>query len=255
MAEVLEPIYSSPEGLAYRRAFDDWLAHTGTSRTFEEVTGAPLRCLVLIPRVLQPHADRVGDRYRFVGPCIDRRREDPRDWVPPTGDGPLALLAFGTAYTHRIDVYRNTIDALDGTGWRLVLATGRVRPDELGVVPDWVQLRTTVPQPAVLREADCFITHAGMGSCTEGLWYGVPMVAIPQAVDQPANADQLEVIGAGRRLRAELPSPAEIRDAVLGVSTDPGTRHRLDAIRNELHRVAGPARAADSVQDVGTGRW
>jgi hypothetical protein len=27
------------------------------------------------------------------------------------GDGPLALLAFGTAYTDRIDMYRNTIDA------------------------------------------------------------------------------------------------------------------------------------------------
>jgi MGT family glycosyltransferase len=255
MAEVLEPIYGSPEGLAYRRAFDDWLADTGTTLTFEQVTGAPRRCLVLIPRMLQPNADRVGDRYRFVGPCIDPRREDPGDWTPPPGEGPLVLLAFGTAYTDRIDVYCNTIEALDGTGWRLVIATGRVRPDELGVVPDWVQLRTTVPQPAVLRVAHCFITHAGMGSCTEGLWYGVPMVAVPQAVDQPANADQLEAIGAGRHLRADPPSPAEFRDAVLGVSTDAGMRHRLDTIRDELHRVAGPARAADSVEDVGTGRW
>ena len=41
-----------------------------------------------------------------------------------------------------------------------------------------------------------------MGSCTEGLWYGVPMVAIPQAVDQPSNADRLEAIGVGRYLRA-----------------------------------------------------
>ena len=84
----------------------------------------------MIPRVMQPHAEKVGDRYRFVGPCIDPRREDPADWTPPPGDGPLALLAFGTYYTNRIDVYRNTIEALDGADWRLVIATGRVKVEE-----------------------------------------------------------------------------------------------------------------------------
>ena len=83
MAEVLEPIYGSPAGRAYLQAFDDWLADTGTSLTFDDVTGKPRRCLVLIPRVMQPNADRVdGVRYRFVGPCIDPRREDPGDWTP-----------------------------------------------------------------------------------------------------------------------------------------------------------------------------
>jgi MGT family glycosyltransferase len=249
MADVLEPILGSPAGLAYRRAFDEWLAATGTTLTFDEVTGNPRRCLVLIPRVMQPHADRVdGERYRFVGPCIGPRREERGDWTPPPGDGPLALLAFGTAYTDRIDVYRNTIEALNGTGWRLTISTGRARPDELGAVPHWAQLRATVPQPAVLRVADAFVTHAGMGSCTEGLWYGVPMVAIPQAVDQPSNADQLEAIGVGRHLRADPPSPSEIRDAVLEVAADPQVRLRLNAIRDELHRVGGPGHAADAVE-------
>jgi MGT family glycosyltransferase len=256
MADVLEPIYGSPAGWAYLKAFDHWLAASGTSLTFDDVTGKPRRCLALIPRVMQPNADRVdGDRYRFVGPCIDPRRENPGDWVPPRGDGPLTLLAFGTAYTDRIDVYRNAIEGLDGAGWRLVIATGRVRPEELGAVPDWVQLRATVPQPAVLRAADTFVTHAGMGSCTEGLWYGVPMVAIPQAVDQPSNADQLQAIGVGRHLTADPPSPAEIRTAVTDITADPQVRLRLNVIRDELHRVGGPTHAADAVEDVATGRW
>jgi MGT family glycosyltransferase len=256
MAEVLEPIYGSPAGQSYRKAFDSWLAASGTSLSFDDVTGVPRRCLVLIPRVMQPNADRVSaHRYRFVGPCIDPLREDPGDWAPPPGDGPLALLAFGTAYTDRIDVYRNTIEALDGTGWRLVIATGRVGPDALGAVPGWVQLLATVPQPAVLRTADAFVTHAGMGSCTEGLWYAVPMVAIPQAVDQPSNADQLEAIGVGRRLTADPPSPAEIRSAITEMASDPQVRLRLNAIRDELHRVGGPFHAADAVEDVATARW
>ncbi len=255
MAEILDPILNSPSGLAYRRTFDEWLAESAAGLTFDEVTGEPRRCLALIPRVMQRHSDRVGDRYRFVGPCIDPRREDPRDWTAPAGDDPLALLAFGTAYTQRADIYRNAIAALDGLGWRLVLATGRAAPEELGTVPSWVQLRDTVPQPAVLRVADCFITHAGMGSCTEGLWYGVPMVALPQAVDQPANAARLEAIGAGRHLTDRLPSAAQIRDAVLGVTGSQPVRQNLDAIRSEIHSHGGPGHAADAVEDIAAGRW
>jgi MGT family glycosyltransferase len=241
MADVLEPIYGSPVGQAYLRDFDAWLAESGTTLTLDEVTGKPRRCLVLIPLAMQSNADRVDRvRYRFVGPCIDPRREDRGDWTPPPGEGPLALLAFGTAYTERIDVYRNVIAALDGTGWRLVIATGRADPSALGTVPEWVQLRDTVPQPAVLRVADVFVTHAGMGSCTEALWYGVPTVAIPQAVDQPSNAAQLDALGVGRHLTNDPPSPGEIRDAILGVASDPQIRLRLNVIRDELHRVGGP---------------
>ncbi|MDX1885454.1 macrolide family glycosyltransferase [Mycolicibacterium sp. 120270] len=255
MADVLAPMLASDGYRDYRAAFDDWLAQVGSTLTFEEVTGEPRRSLVMIPRVMQPHADRVGDRYRFVGPCIDPRREDPGDWVPPRGDGPLALLAFGTSYTDRIDVYRNVIEGLDGAGWRLVIATGKVSADEFGVVPDWVQLRATVPQPAVLRVADAFITHAGMGSCTEALWYAVPTVAVPQAVDQPLNAALLETLGVGRHLTDDPPAPDDLRDATVFVATDPDVRVRINAIRDELHAVGGPAHAADAVEDVAAGRW
>jgi MGT family glycosyltransferase len=255
MADVLAPMLKSPDYQAYRAAFDDWLARSRTSLTFEQVTGVPARCLVMIPRAMQPHADNVGDRYRFVGPCIDPRREHPGDWTPPAGAGPLALLAFGTSYTDRIDVYRNVIGALDGTGWRLVIAAGRVEVEHLGQLPDWVQVRPTVPQPAVLSVADAFVTHAGMGSCTEALWYAVPMVAIPQTVDQPLNAAQLEELGVGRHLTADPPGSGDIRDAIRYVATDPDVRRRINAIRDEVHAVGGPVHAADAVEDVAAGGW
>lgn len=256
MAAVLDPVLGSASGLAYREAFERWLASTGTTLTVDDVTGVPRRCLVLIPRVLQRHADRVSDRYRFVGPCLDPRREDPQGWTPPPGDGPLALLAFGTAYTDRADVYRAAIAGLDGTGWRLTLSVGtRVTADDLGPVPDWVQVRDSVPQPAVLAHADAFITHAGMGSCSEALWFGVPTVAIPQAVDQPANADRLEEIGVGRHLRADCPTADDVRRAVLDVASDPSIRLRLGAMSADIRARGGPAYAADACEDVAAGRW
>ena len=42
--------------------------------------------MALIPRELQPHADRVPDRYVFAGPCIDPSRTE--GWTPEPGDEP-----------------------------------------------------------------------------------------------------------------------------------------------------------------------
>jgi UDP:flavonoid glycosyltransferase YjiC (YdhE family) len=75
------------------------------------------------------------------------------------------------------------------------------------------------------------------------------------AVDQPLNAAQLETLGVGRHLTADSPDPAEIRDAIRYVATDPEVRRRLDGIRDELHSVGGPVHAADAVEDVAAGRW
>jgi MGT family glycosyltransferase len=258
MAEALAPMLSSPGYLSYREAFDEWLLDSAldSALSFDDVTGAPTRCLVLIPRVMQPNSVRVGDRYRFVGPCLDPARADPGDWRAPAGDGPLALVAFGTSYTRRPDVFGNVIAALDGTGWRMVLATGgRVATDDLGTVPDWVQVEDFVPQVAVLHHADAFVTHAGMGSCTEALWCGVPTVAVPQAVDQFGNADQLAALGVGVHLTSDPPAPDELRAALLGVAGDPDVRRRLDTVRDDLHRHGGPGHAADAVEDVAAGTW
>jgi MGT family glycosyltransferase len=138
----------------------------------------------------------------------------------------------------------------------MVLATGGRVPDEdLGAVPDWVRVEDFVPQVAVLHRADAFVTHAGMGPCTEALWCGVPTVAVPQAVDQFGNAEQLAAIGVGVHLASDPPSPDDLRAALLGVAGDPDVRWRLDAISAELRRDGGPDHAADAVEDVATGTW
>ena len=111
------------------------------------------------------------------------------------------------------------------------------------------------PAACGVRVADAFVTHTGMGSCTEALWYAVPMVAIPQAVDQPLNAAQLEALGVGRHLTAASPSPDDIGDAIRHIATDPDVRKRLNGIRDELHNVGGPSHAADAVEDVAAKRW
>ena len=107
-------------------------------------------------------------------------------------------------------------------------------------------MHCSVPQLAVLAVASAFITHAGMGGCTESLWFGVPTVAIPQAADQFGNAATLDQLGVGRHLPAEEVTAAALRSAVVSVAGSVDVAARLVEIRALVRKQGGVDRAADA---------
>eukprot|EP00928_Gymnodinium_smaydae_P057300 TRINITY_DN40554_c0_g1_i1.p1 TRINITY_DN40554_c0_g1~~TRINITY_DN40554_c0_g1_i1.p1 ORF type:complete len:507 (-),score=77.77 TRINITY_DN40554_c0_g1_i1:298-1818(-) len=69
----------------------------------------------------------------------------------------------------------------------------------LAAVPDNVSVCSFVQQLEMLSNyADAFISHAGFNSMQESLIAGVPLIAVPQAIDQPANASKIEASGWGK---------------------------------------------------------
>lgn len=52
-----------------------------------------------------------------------------------------------------------------------------------------------VPQLEVLKRTDVFITHGGMNSLNEALYFGVPVVVVPQQIEQGFNMRRLKKIG------------------------------------------------------------
>ena len=55
----------------------------------------------------------------------------------------------------------------------------------------------------------------------EALWFGVPMVAVPQAADQFANAAQIAQLGIGRTLLRDGIGSQDLKGAVSDID---GTR-------------------------------
>jgi hypothetical protein len=81
-------------GFAGRVAGLDANGMTGISG--DDFLGRPEACVVLIPRVIQPHQERMSDASVFAGPCIDATRT--AGWTPAPGDDrPLVYAAFGAA--------------------------------------------------------------------------------------------------------------------------------------------------------------
>ncbi|UOZ10434.1 macrolide family glycosyltransferase [Amycolatopsis sp. WQ 127309] len=248
MAEVLAPIKASPSGVDYAATYTAWLRASGISADAWDWIGHPPQVLSLIPRAMQPHADRVGDHVRFVGPCLDPSRPADRSWKPPVSGRRVLLVSFGTAFNDQLDVYRACVEAF-ASEWHVVMSIGKhVSPDALGPLPPSVEVFESVPQLAVLEAASAFITHAGMGGATESLWFGVPTVAIPQAADQFGNAAQLEALGVGKHLPASSVTAESLRKAVDEVSSSPSVASRLAELKAEIRGHGGVAAAADAVE-------
>ncbi|MFC8594285.1 macrolide-inactivating glycosyltransferase [Streptomyces atroolivaceus] len=253
--EVGEPMNAelkkTGQGRAYFERFAAWLAENGLGGlSADDFVARPRRGLVLIPEALQPNADRVDHgRFTFVGAC-QGDRADQGEWKRPAGAGKVLLVSLGSSYTDEPAFYRECVKAFgDLPGWHVVLQIGaHVDPSALGDVPDNVEVHSWVPQLAVLRQADAFITHAGAGGSQEGLATGTPMVAVPQAVDQFGNADMLQALGVARHLPKEEADAASLRAAVLALVDDPDVAARLAGIRERMAGEGGTARAADLIE-------
>ncbi|MER6458724.1 macrolide-inactivating glycosyltransferase [Streptomyces sp900105245] len=252
--EVAEPMWAEPRetarGRAYYARFAAWLAENGISEHPDPFTGRPARSLVLIPKALQPHADRVDERvHSFVGACQGDRAEQ-GDWQRPASAEKVVLVSLGSAFTRQPAFYRACVRAFgDLPGWHLVLQIGsHVDPAELGDVPSGVEVHDWVPQLAILRQADLFVTHAGAGGSQEGLATATPMIAVPQAVDQFGNADMLQALGVARRLSTEEATADRLRETALALLDDPEVARRLKTVQAEMAQEGGTRRAADLIE-------
>jgi MGT family glycosyltransferase len=252
--EVAEPMWEEPKkterGRAYYARFEAWLAENGITEHPDRFAGRPPRSIVLIPRVLQPNADRVDESvYSFVGACQgDRAGEG--DWQWPAGAEKVVLVSLGSAFTRQPDFYRECLKAFgDLPGWHLVLQIGRhTDPAELGDIPSNVELHSWVPQLAILRQADLFVTHAGAGGSQEGLATATPMIAVPQAVDQFGNAGMLQALGVARHVPTAEATADTLRSTAFELVDDPEVARRLKDIQAQMAQEGGTRRAADLIE-------
>lgn len=254
--DVAAGLWALPGGAEFRERCATWLAGNGAVTTdVDRFIGRPPRVVATVPSAMQPYLDRVdSDVVTFVGPCLGTRA-DQGAWERPEGAENVLLVSLGSAYTRQPDFYRRCVEAFGGLdGWHVVLQIGKfVDPAELGVVPPNIEVHAWVPQLAVLEQADAFVTHAGMGGSSEGLYTGTPMIAVPQAVDQFGNADKLVELGVARRLESETVTAAELRTALVELTSDPEVAQRAERLRVEVRAEGGAARAADLVERMTAG--
>ncbi|CAM5338729.1 hypothetical protein SANTM175S_07562 [Streptomyces antimycoticus] len=94
--EVGAALKALPGADAYQEKFASWLAGCGATTLDPDLfSGRPERAVAVIPRAMQPNADRVNTEVvTFVGPCLGDRA-DQGGWERPAGAEKVLLVSLG----------------------------------------------------------------------------------------------------------------------------------------------------------------
>lgn len=131
--------------------------------------------------------DAFTDKYAFVGPSVR-----PASSQIKKEKEKLIYISMGTVNNDMMKFYKNCMLAFADTDYQVVMSVGNlVDIASLGTVPENISVSCHVDQIAVLEKADVFLSHCGMNSVNESLYYQVPLVMYPQTSEQGGVATRV----------------------------------------------------------------
>lgn len=192
----------------------------------------------------QPCADTFSDKYAFVGPSVRTVTEQ----IEKTKEK-LIYISMGTVNNDMLQLYKNCIAAFKETEYQVIMSVGNlVDIESFEELPENISVYTQVDQIAVLSQADVFLSHCGMNSVNESLYYEVPLVMYPQTSEQGGVANRVLQLGAGIQLKKTTPSA--ILEAIEEVMDNFSYQENAVKIADGFRKCTGAKAAADKILSV-----
>lgn len=194
--------------------------------------------IVYTSRYFQPRAEELQDRFLFTGSSIIPREDAP--------EFPFHLLrerhtktvyiSMGTILNKNLEFYKLCFDALKDQAVNVVLSSGKYTDitsiEEM--IPENFIVKPYVAQIEILQHADVFVTHAGMNSVSEALYFDVPLVMIPMTSDQPFVAGRVKELGAGIVLDQHHLNAIQLQEAIMEALHNPIYKEQAHLIGKSL---------------------
>jgi UDP:flavonoid glycosyltransferase YjiC (YdhE family) len=244
---------------------------------------APIPNLVAVIPEIQPRAYFFAKTHTFIGFCINEKfrpaskhantREldsilddfhviNPSYLVKECQDADIKLVyvALGTLFYKNIEIYLNILEAIrlmDSKSLCFVIATGEeiynmlqlmARTNEF-FIPERVVLVPFAPQIELLKRASVFITHSGLNSTSEAIYYAVPMVCLPIQADQPYVAMRMEELGIGKKIDFKKLDKFQLAEAIRELFTNKNYLENVIKYSKLSREYDGSARAANLIMN------
>ena len=192
----------------------------------------------------QPCADTFSDKYVFVGPSI----RPATDKIVKTKEK-LIYISMGTVNNDMMPLYKTCITTLADTEYQVIISVGNlVSIKEFGKLPENISVYEHVDQIAVLQVADIFLSHCGMNSVNESLYFGVPLLMLPQTAEQGGVAERVHQLGAGIKLKKT--DRVSILNAINKLLLVDSYKENAMKISCSFKQCTGSKGAADKIEQV-----
>jgi MGT family glycosyltransferase len=171
------------------------------------------RFLLAISQAFDFQPDSVPGNLRYVGPLLDQPSWS-KPWQAPWSaqlGRPRVLVACSTGAQGQRDLVQRILNAMGSVEADAVATAGpNLNISDLRA-PANVRLLHSAPHDAVMKEVSLVVTQGGHGTVNRALINGLPLLVLPLARDQAANAARVEEKGAGLRMDPNAPEDRKRR--------------------------------------------
>lgn len=192
----------------------------------------------------QPCSETFSEKFAFVGPSvrpatetIEKKKEK------------LVYISMGTVNNDMMPFYKSCISALANTEYQVIMSVGNVVDTEaFGKLPENISVYPTVDQIALLEQADVFVSHCGMNSVSESLYFEVPLVMVAQTSEQKGVAERVFQLGAG--IKVDKMDGKSVLKAINQILNDSTFKKNAKQIAESFKNASGAKGAADKILKV-----
>lgn len=204
--------------------------------------------IVYTSKYFQPYSESFDESYKFIGSSVIDRKESIDFDLSNNEDKKVIYISLGTIFNNSIEFYECCFKAFCNMNVKVIMSVGRkIDISIFKNIPSNFIVRNYVPQLEVLKYADVFITHGGMNSTNEGLYFNIPLILIPQSVDQPFVANRVAELGAGIVIEKNRITPEALNKCAAEILSDDNFRLNSEKIGESLREAGGYKVGVDEI--------
>lgn len=221
-----------------------------TSDIISEIVSVPVELnIVYTVREFQSDSTSFDDSYIFVGPSIEERRRETD--IPYDRMQNIIYISMGTLQNDRLNFYKKCMQAFGNKeGISVIMSIGNnIQCQELGDVPENFYIYSFVNQLEVLKHSKIFISHGGMNSINEGLYYENRFLVIPMDMDQYAVAKRIQELNLGYLLNKSDVTPELLWMKVKALLENTDMEQNIKNMSKTMQASKGARTAADCIEE------
>lgn len=213
--------------------------------------------LYQIPREFQFNPDSLDSRrFCFVGPFLDRPFTPV--WKNHSGGKRIILVSAPGGPTGGIvdaNYFNKIIDALSESEYHVILSVGEHFPTtDLRTLPTNFEINRHASHLEILPHTHLHLYSGGPNGTLEGLYFGVPLIAITSYDRNYITANRFAELGIARNLQLHTLTSQMIRENVDAVLQDNTMLDRIKEMQHVVRRAGGSVMAVDRIEEFLTSR-